>query len=91
VCEVTRLHVFDHFISIRLAMGKRKCAFNVNLQQEYKFVKLCNDSNNERVYCTLYTGEFSVAHKGKGDIEEHVKTAKRRSAINATASANIRE
>jgi hypothetical protein len=48
---------------------------------------LCNDSNNERVYCTLCTGEFSVAHKGKGDIEENVKTAKHRSAINATASA----
>jgi hypothetical protein len=65
--------------------------FNVNLQQEYKFLKLCNDSNNERVYCILCTGEFSVAHKEKGDIEDHVKTAKHRSAINATASANIRE
>jgi hypothetical protein len=36
VCEVARLHVFVHFISIRflsrhLAMGKRKCVFNVNL------------------------------------------------------------
>jgi hypothetical protein len=50
---------------------------------------LCNDSNNERVYCTLCTGEFSVAHKGKGDIEDHVKRAKLRSAINATASTNI--
>jgi hypothetical protein len=64
--------------------------FNVNLQQEYKFFKLCNDSNNERAYCTLCTGEFSVAHKGKGDIEDHVKTAKHRST-NATASANIRD
>jgi hypothetical protein len=72
-------------------MGKRKCVFNVNLQQQYKFFKLCNDSNNERVYCTLCTGEFSVAHKGKGDIEYHVKTAKHGSAINATASANIRD
>jgi hypothetical protein len=61
------------------------------LQQEYKFLKLCNDSNNERVYYTLCTGEFSVAHKGKGDIGDHVKTAKYRSAINATASANIRD
>jgi hypothetical protein len=32
-------------------MGKRKCMFNVNLQQQYKFLKLCNDSNNEHVYC----------------------------------------
>jgi hypothetical protein len=52
---------------------------------------LCNDSNNERVHCTLCTGEFSVAHKGKEDIEHHVTTAKHRSAINATASANIRD
>jgi hypothetical protein len=52
---------------------------------------MCNDSNNECVYCTLCTGEFSVAPKGKGDIEDHVKTAKHRSAINATASANIRD
>jgi hypothetical protein len=72
-------------------MGKRKCVFNVNLQQEYKFLKLCNHSNNERVYCTLCIGEFSVAHKGKGDIEDHMKTAKHRSAINVTASANIRD
>jgi hypothetical protein len=72
-------------------MGKRKCVFNVNLQQEYKFLKLFNDSNNEHVYCTLCTGEFSGAHKGKGDIEDHVITAKHRSAINATASVNIRE
>jgi hypothetical protein len=34
--------------------------------------------------------EFSVAHKGKGVIEDHVKTAKHRSAINVTASANIK-
>jgi hypothetical protein len=33
---------------------------------------------------------ISVAHKGKGDIEDHVKTAKHRS-VNATASANIRD
>jgi hypothetical protein len=72
-------------------MSKRKCVFNVNLQQEHKFFKLCNDSNNERVYCTLCTGEISVPHKGKGDIEDHVKTAKHRSAINATASENIRK
>jgi hypothetical protein len=65
--------------------------FNVNLQQEYKFLKLYNDSNNERVYCTPCTGEFSVARKGKSDIEDHVKTAKHRSAINATALANIRD
>ncbi|GBO46480.1 hypothetical protein AVEN_160992-1 [Araneus ventricosus] len=72
-------------------MGKTKCVFKVNLQQDYKFLKLCNESNKGRVYCTLCTGEFSVAHKGKGDNEYHVKTAKHRSAINATASTNIRD
>jgi hypothetical protein len=70
-------------------MGKRKCVFNVNLQQEYKFLKLCNDSNKERVYFTLCTGDFSVAHKRKGIIEDHMKTVKH--SINATTSANIRE
>jgi hypothetical protein len=38
-----------------------------------------------------YNGVFSLAHKGRGDIEDHVKTVKYRSAINATASANIRD
>jgi hypothetical protein len=33
----------------------------------------------------------NVTHKGKGDIEDHVKTAKHRSAINTTASANLRD
>jgi hypothetical protein len=70
-------------------VGKRKCVFNVNLQQEYKFLKLCNDSDSERVQCTLCNGVFSLAHKGRGDTEEHVKTVKQMSAINATASANI--
>jgi hypothetical protein len=37
-------------------VGKRKCVFNVNLQQEYKFLKLCNDSDSERVQCTLCNG-----------------------------------
>jgi hypothetical protein len=30
-------------------------------------------------------------YRRKGDTEDHVKTAKHRSAINATASANIRD
>jgi hypothetical protein len=72
-------------------MGKRKCVFNVNLQQEYKFLKMCNDSDSECVQCTLCNGVFSLAHKGRGDIEDHVKTVKHRSAINAAASANIRD
>jgi hypothetical protein len=67
----------------------QKSVFNVNLQQEYKFWKLCNDSDS--VQCTLCNGVFSLAHKGRGDIEDHVKTVKHRSAINATASANIRD
>jgi hypothetical protein len=71
--------------------GQKKCVFNVNLQQEYKFLKLCNDSDSERVQCTLYNGVFSLAHKGRGDIEDRVKTVKHRSAISATASANIRD
>jgi hypothetical protein len=58
VCEVTRLHVFDHFISIRflchrLAMGKRKCVFNVNLQQKL-FNKLINTINSELSCCEFY-------------------------------------
>jgi hypothetical protein len=78
-------------MDLPLAMGKRKCVFNVNLQQEYKFFKLCNDSDSEHVQCTLCNGVFSLAHKGRGDIEDHVKTVKHRSAINDTASANIRD
>jgi hypothetical protein len=39
-------------------MGKRKCVFNVNLQQEYKFLKLCNDSNNERVFAHYVLENF---------------------------------
>lgn len=64
-------------------MSKRKCWFNVNLQQEYNFYFL-NNTNNEGAYYTLCTGEFSVVHKGKGGIEDNVKTAKGRSAIIAT-------
>jgi hypothetical protein len=43
------------------------------------------------VQCTLCNGVFSLAHNGRGDNADHVKTVKNRSAINATGSANIRD
>jgi hypothetical protein len=43
------------------------------------------------VHCTLYNGVFSLAHKARDDIEDHLKTVKHMSAINAPASANIRD
>lgn len=67
---------------------KRKCVFNDKLKAEYKFLKGV-ESSAERVRCLTCNSEFSVEHKGRLDIEEHIKTDKHKRAVSAASSLNI--
>jgi len=67
---------------------RRKCVFNEKLKAEYKFLKGV-ESSAERVRCLTCNSEFSVEHKGRLDIEEHIKTDKHKRAVSAASHLNI--
>ncbi|KFM78507.1 hypothetical protein X975_11411, partial [Stegodyphus mimosarum] len=53
-------------------MPKRKCSFNVSLQEKYLFMKQTNTPSGVRwEKCRT---ELSVSHSGSGDIEQHLKS-----------------
>ncbi|XP_047036755.1 protein FAM200B-like [Helicoverpa armigera] len=67
-------------------MPKRKCSFNVSLQAKYPFIKQINTPSDVR--CEKCRTEFSVAHSGGGDIEQHLKSDKHKNADRAAASSS---
>lgn len=69
-------------------MPKRKCVFNDELQKEYPFIKKhCGDSI---VFCNKCMCSFSIAHGGKDDINQHLKTRKHKDAdISASSSKTM--
>jgi hypothetical protein len=93
-CEVTRLHVFDNCNYLQglchWQWAKESVYLTLTCSRNTVFWN-CNDSGSERVQCALCNRIFSLAHKGRGDTEHHVKTVEHRNAIIATASANIRD
>jgi hypothetical protein len=58
---------------------RRNCSFNDDLQQEFKFIKLdklCSDGTKvEYQHCNV---QFSVAHGGRNDINQHLGSQKHR-------------
>lgn len=69
-------------------MPKRKCSFNEKLQNEYPFIKKHSDDNT--VFCNKCRASFSIAHAGKGDIVQHLKTEKHKAAdISASSSRTL--
>lgn len=67
-------------------MPKRKCSFNVSLQEKYPFIKQINTPSDVR--CEKCRTEFSVSHSGGGDIEQHLKSDKHKNADRAAASSS---
>lgn len=53
-------------------MPKCKCIFTDKLKEEYKFLKQCQNSN-DRVRCSTCNSKFSVEHRGRYDIENHIQ------------------
>ncbi|XP_062538709.1 uncharacterized protein LOC134206983 [Armigeres subalbatus] len=67
---------------------RRNCVFNEELQKEFKFVKLDTKfSDCTRVICTQFGGNFSVAHGGKSDISQHLRSQRHKSVERAVVSA----
>lgn len=64
---------------------KRKCTFNSELQKDYPFMK--KGRLDWEVICSKCSSTFSVAHGGKSDINDHLKSAKHKRADNAAASS----
>lgn len=61
-------------------MPKRKCVCTDNLKEEYKFLKQCQNSY-DRVRCSTYNSEFSVGHRGRYDIENHMQSDRHKRLI----------
>lgn len=69
-------------------MPKRKCVFTDKLKEDYKFLRQCQNSNY-RVRCLTCNSEFSVEHRGRFDIENHLQTERHKKASQAASSASI--
>lgn len=70
-------------------MPKRKCVFTDKLKEEYKFLKQCQNSN-DRVRCSTCNSEFSVEHRGRYDIENHIQSDRHKKASQAVSTASIK-
>ncbi|GLV33183.1 hypothetical protein CBL_10530 [Carabus blaptoides fortunei] len=69
-------------------MGKRKCIFTDKLKEDYTYLKSQSEKGS-RVRCSICNGDFSVEHKGRGDIEDHNRSEKHKRALNAAHSSSI--
>jgi glutaredoxin-related protein len=66
---------------------RRNCSFNEDLQKEFKFItlyKLCSDER--KVVCQHCNVHFSVAHGGRSDIKQHLRSQKHKDAEKTMAS-----
>ncbi|XP_074838055.1 uncharacterized protein LOC142004356 isoform X2 [Carettochelys insculpta] len=60
---------------------KRVCSFNDDLQNQYKFLKKDSSvSDNSQVICQTCGARFSIAHGGRNDITQHLRTKKHKRA-----------
>jgi hypothetical protein len=76
-CE--NLSVFIHIM-----MAKCKCSISGSIKSQYPFIK----GVNENVECTLCNMKFCIAHGGRSNIVNHVKTKKNKLAVINKASNN---
>lgn len=67
-------------------MPKRKCTFNISLQNKYPFIK--QRSGESDVTCEKCRTDFSVGHGGASDIEKHLKSEKHKLSDQAAASSS---
>ena len=67
-------------------MPKRKCTFNINLQNKYPFIK--QRSGEADVTCEKCPTDFSVGHGGTSDIVKHLKSEKHRLSDQAAVSSS---
>lgn len=71
---------------LRNKMPKRKCTFNEDLQKNYPMFKQKNVNERHIVFCPSCNSSFSVANKGKTDLDQHLQTEKHKYNIQSGSS-----
>jgi hypothetical protein len=70
-------------------MPKRKCCFNDELQKEFPYLK--KSKTDHEVNCTHCGATFSVAHDGRADITDQLKSGHHKNSVEAKASKGWRQ
>lgn len=68
-------------------MPKRKCTFTTELQKEFTFLK--KGTHDSECFCSHCGIKFSVAHGGRSDITDHVKTGRHQHNVDAKSSKGM--
>lgn len=68
-------------------MPKRVCTFNDNLQSKFPFLKTVS-KQDDRVKCEQCGSEFSVAHGGQSDINDHINSKKHKKSLEGLAGSS---
>ncbi|XP_055913202.1 uncharacterized protein LOC129946862 [Eupeodes corollae] len=67
-------------------MPKRKCIFNNDLQKKYPMFEQLDTNDQHIVFCATCNSSFSVAYKGKRDLDQHLLTEKHKKNIKSASS-----
>ncbi|PSN51220.1 hypothetical protein C0J52_13654 [Blattella germanica] len=71
----------------RLKMPKRKCGYNKDWETEFPYIKKRSE-HDELVFCVKCSSKFSVAHSGRADIIQHLKSANNKEVDIAASSSS---
>jgi hypothetical protein len=69
-----------------MAPPKRTCLFSDVLKREYPFL-ISDETDVNKVICTLFKSIFSVSHGGRNYIDNHIRVNKRKESLVAKASS----
>lgn len=74
-------------------MPKRKCAFTDELRSKYPSFQRQpgRETENWKVRCIICSSNLSIAHKGAGDLEDHLKTSKHKKCIQSASGSKSLE
>jgi hypothetical protein len=67
-----------------MASPKRKCLFSDVFKREYPFL-ISDETDVNKVRCTLCNSVFSISHGGRNDTEKHIHTNKHKESLAAKA------
>lgn len=68
-------------------MPKRVCKFSESLQSKFPFLKKVR-THDDRVKCEQCGSEFSVAHGGQSDINDHLNSKKHKNSLLSLAGSS---
>lgn len=71
-----------------MSKNRGKCVFNTDLAKKYPFIKKDLKKSESDVKCSS-GADFSIANKGKYDIEQHLASTKHQDAMKAAANHTL--